>query len=446
MSRDLPTHASGARALGLLIVLLVGLSLACDGSGEAPAATPTQAPAPTAATSPDSPTQAPERTPAPPPTRVATQAPAAEFVPRAPNALGGIGGQTAEGAVPGNVFLVLFPELRDAPAPEWLRLGMRVTYRVQSATIAQAAGEEGSTGAGYLQYDFVALDEQAAVSTVRLDLDEVNGNGVIPFMTLPSAGIPGAGDFWIAPEVLRDAERVASDKLEVVRGPADLEGHTYQAVRFEYRDEGVFFAWLFEEETGLLTFYREEIGTETDPKRQVTLMWLVGERTVKLPWRGGTLPGWVEEGARLDYTGSYIWGSPAAGVPDTTLPSSVSVDLSRCGKTWCAVDLTSKVQGQPQVHSTRMVGAAQIFDAFWLPPEALDVLEDGQVLDRDPVTGARISVERHGDGTIVLTEEGAAYAIALVYDERDGMLEAMFQETHNGLIEAVIDLRLTGRP
>jgi hypothetical protein len=348
--------------------------------------------------------------------------------------------------VPDNVFLVLFPELRDAPAPEWLRLGTRVTYRVESATIAQAAGEEGSTGAGYLQYDFVALDEQAAVSTVRLDLDGVNGNGVIPFMTLPSAGIPGAGDFWIAPTVLRDAERVASDKLEVLRGPADLEGHTYQAVRFEYRDEGVFFAWMFEEETGLLMLYREEIGTEADDKKLVTLMWLVGQRTLKLPWSGGALPEWAIQGARLNYTGSYVWGSPAAGVPDTTLPSSVSVDVARCGTSWCAVDLASKVQGQAQVRSTRMVGAAQIFDAFWLPPEALDALDDGQVLDRDPVTGARIRVARPGDGTIVLTEEAVAYAIALVYDERDGMLTAMYQETHNGVVVTVIDLRLAERP
>ena len=84
--------------------------------------------------------------------------------------------------------------------------------------------------------------------------------------------------------------------------------------------------------------------------------------------------------------------------------------------------------------------------ALWLPPEAFSALRGSQVLDRDTVTGAQVAVSRPGDGTVVLTESGAAYYTALAYDERDGVLVSMQQQISTGAAGSLVSLQLSARP
>jgi hypothetical protein len=75
--------------------------------------------------------------------------------------------------------------------------------------------------------------------------------------------------------------------------------------------------------------------------------------------------------------------------------------------------------------STEMVsGTAQIFRGFWLPPQALGVLQPGQVLDEDPDTKMRVSVGGAPAGldAIVLTETGGASESVYAYDRTSGAL------------------------
>ncbi|MCL5999183.1 MAG: hypothetical protein M1546_24435, partial [Chloroflexi bacterium] len=153
-----------------------------------------------------------------------------------------------------NPFLILFPELRRATAPAWLKEGVRVTYRFESASIAQKEGAEGSSGAGFAQYDLVALDRQAAVTSVRMYTDLGTGT-LLPSMVLRFVDLPGAGEYWVNPKVLQDAESVANDNLAVVRMPQKAGGKTYQSVRFVYNTEGAEYVWAFDQSTGLLLFY-----------------------------------------------------------------------------------------------------------------------------------------------------------------------------------------------
>jgi hypothetical protein len=87
---------------------------------------------------------------------------------------------------------------------------------------------------------------------------------------------------------------------------------------------------------------------------------------------------------------------------------------------------------------------AQLFGGLWLPLEEIDNLDDGQVLDRDSVTGAAVAVSR-GRGTITLTESAADYTNALTYNEDNGMLLAMRQETRNGAGTIVVEVKLSSR-
>jgi len=165
-----------------------------------------------------------------------------------------------------NPFPQIFPQLKRLPAPSWLKQGLRVTYYVQSATITQSPDEEGGGGAGYLQNDVVATDaKNIAVSTSWI-LDGGNGQ-LTPNGVFGASFSPGVGDWWLNPTVLVDAEQVANEDLIVVHMPATVAGQTYPAVRFEYHSDKAVAIWMFEEETGLLIYYRHTMGSDEDPRR-----------------------------------------------------------------------------------------------------------------------------------------------------------------------------------
>jgi hypothetical protein len=342
-----------------------------------------------------------------------------------------------------NPWLHLFPELRGAPAPDWLQEGVRVTYYGQSATLAQVADEDTVGAAGYLQNDLVALDEEIAVSSVKFYLSQADGSAT-PSFVLSSLGLPGAGDYWLSPTVLRDAEDVANDELIVLHMPTEVAGQAHNAVRFEYRPAGAVYVWMFDAESGVLLFYRHTIGEEGDTHVQAADLTLVAQRQLSLPWNGRSVPAWATEGSALRWEGAYtplVMGQPAG-----SFPYIVRADALRSRTRWTEHQLAASVAGQPQGVTRRATGVAQLFDALWLPFQALSSLRDGQVLDRDPVTGAQVAVSRPGGGTVVLTESGAGYYTALAYDERDGVLVSMEQEILTGAAGSFLSLLLATWP
>jgi len=337
-------------------------------------------------------------------------------------------------------FLEVFPELHRSSGPEWLQEGVRVTYYVQSASIPRA-GEKGSSGAGYAQYDVVALTDGLVVSSLQFYLD-TGDDVVVPSLTLPLFGVAGVGDYWIDPKALKDAERVADDELSVYRTATTIGGNQYKAVRFEYEKPEAKYVWMFDEASGLLLFYRHRIGEEDAP-RQLADSTLVERRQIAVPWEGGSLPGWVREGLHLRYRGSYsVWtiGSPAA-----SLPYSTSVEVKRVGSNWCEYEVTDYLSGRRNTTARRVSGAAQISGAFWLPAEAIKALRAGRTLDDDPVTGAKTGASRGHRGTVVITESGEAYRTVLTYDERDGRLLRIEQQTNTGIATILIELQLVER-
>jgi hypothetical protein len=293
-----------------------------------------------------------------------------------------------------------------------------------------------------LQCDLVALDSETAVISMKLYLD-TGGGTVVPVLVLSSLGIPAAGDYWLHPDVLKDAERVANDELIVLHMPAEIGGQTYQAVRFEYHPEGAEYVWMFDQDSGLLLFYRHRIGGENDAHKQLTDITLVGLRQLDLPWADGTVPGWLAEGGYMRYDGTYtalVMGSPAGSFPYVVL-----AEVKAVRPRWSAFLLTDSVSGQSPSLSWRVTGGTQVLDALWLPPEALDALRDRQVLDRDPITGSEIKVSRGHDGSITLTESNTAYHTALKYDGSDGALLDIEQQVITGAAGNVIQLELSGR-
>jgi hypothetical protein len=336
-------------------------------------------------------------------------------------------------------FLSLFPALRDAPAPAWLGPGARVTYRVQSASIAQAAGEEGSAGAGYVQNDVVAVEGGLIVATSKLYLDRLDGDGVLPYGLFPSLGLPGVGDYWLNPAPLAEAEQLAVPDLAVTRHSETFAGERFDTLRFDYTPEDAHYVWKFDPESGLLLEYRHDLGGDDAAHRQITIVTFVGSRQLDRPWAGARRPSWVCRASWLRYSGSFV--SVVAGDAGPGLDYAVEIDLRDCAERWAAYDLASRLEDLPAETATRLGGAAQLFDSLWLPAAALDALDSPQVLDRDPITGAEVNAEPNPDGTLTLWETGDYYSAALTYDE-DGRLVALEQQQQIGLAETIITLTL----
>ncbi|MBW7885071.1 MAG: hypothetical protein H3C34_21035 [Caldilineaceae bacterium] len=352
-----------------------------------------------------------------------------------------VGMEQEPGAAPApeqvfNPFLTIFPELKGMDAPRWLKESFRATYYVQSASVAQVAGEEGGGGAGYLQFDVVGMDtENVAVST-RFFLD--GGGGMItPSFTGAAITLPGAGEFWLHPAVLEDAERVANEDLAVVRMPKNVAGYTYDAVRFEYHsDEGVY-VWMFDEVSGLLLFYRHEVGGPAAVRRQLADMTLAGTRRVKLPWSGRTPPPWLERGIAENFDGTYSVVVPTVG--PTSFPTSVSIKTTAVHGRWTSNEVATYFAGRFDSRVDRVTGVGQIFDALWLPRQALTARVRASLIDRDPVTGVELHYTR-GGGTVQLTERGDAYVTTLTYDARNGQLLAVEQQTQVGIATQILAL------
>ena len=349
-----------------------------------------------------------------------------------------------------NQFLALFPELRSAPRPAWLREGSRVTYYYQLAASSFKSPDEddddpsddkpGVGGNGYMQYDLVALDRRYAVSAFKLWSLSTVGDDVTPSLVVASSGRPGLGDYWMSPDVLAHAEE--AEGMVVERRTTEAAGTTYHAVRFSWHDPGVSYVWMFDEESGLLLFYGYEILDEVNDTLQSGQMIFADQRYLDLPWSGGTAPAWVAETRTLPYAGSYAVYT--YGPAPTTLEYGAIVTLRRSRPKWAEYTLTDYVSGLRNTSITRVTGAAQLIGGFWLAPAALDALAGEPVRDVDPVTGVQLTTATGPGGVLVVTEEGALFRSKATYDGDSGVLLAAELTTRAGVATIAITLELAG--
>jgi len=340
------------------------------------------------------------------------------------------------GGDPLNAFPALFPELLTLPAPGWVREGQRVSYYMQSATLAQGPDDTSTSGAGYLQHDIVALAPTAAVVASTLYLE--TGNGVTPAGTFGAAFHPGVGDFWLNPAVLVEAEAVATDELAVVRMPYAVADHEYDAVRFEYRSGDAVTISMFDTATGLLIYYRHTVGADAASTRSSSEVYLLGRRQLRLPWSGTMAPAWLDEGDTLDYTG--VRSVYVAGSPTGQLVERASVDVAMAEPRWSALRVSSATGGIANGSIDRVSGVAQLSGPLWLPAEALRAVVRRPQIDRDPITDVVTRYTRNADRSITLTEQGALFRIDNTYDGRTGRLVATHSEMQIGMAVQITEL------
>lgn len=333
-------------------------------------------------------------------------------------------------------FITLYPDLRSAPAPNWLRPATRVTYNFATATFARTQDDPTPSGAGLIQYDIIAQNRRNVVFLSTLFNSQIEGQGPTPLSH--QIALPGVGEFWFSPEILENAESAASQGFSVTRMPLVVEGVEYDVVRMQSisttnqgSGEDI---WAFDVQTGILVMYRQALYRLDGSQHSGTTMTLLGQRQIRLPWRNGTMPEWVEAGLEWQFSGSQTL-DVGVGQP-TALPMSSISRITRVGSIWSEHAQQTYLYGRDAGSSTTANGAMQLFGAYWLPPEALDVLETGTVLDQDPLTGIQTSVVQANRQTIVIAAAGPGYLTQLYYDARNGRLIALYlqQQTVNGAL------------
>ncbi len=379
-----------------------------------------------------------------------------------------------------NPFVNLFPALRTAPAPEWLRLGTRLTYYSIVGNIpggkhryvkdpagrfrdpltgeryrqVPAEGSRGVSGHGYTQVNVVLLNSAVALLDLRIyGITGTSGPPVI-FSEGGAVGLPGAGgDFWLNPDALRGLAGANSSALQIFLGPYQIKGRPYEALWVHSGTD----TWVYDHSTGVLlhgsTGAQRDIRGPLLPSdsRQgamfISQNTLLDMRTTNLPWASESAPDWVARVRVLRYQGSA--GVHVPGSPFLPQPISATYERRDGGANWAHYRQTI-IQNAPAglppntAQAELVFGPAQL-GGLWIAPRALAQLRSGQIVDTDPVTGVTASVGPigripSGRVAVTITESGAGEQIDYAYDASSGMLLSV--HTFNRVLNAETQMSL----
>jgi hypothetical protein len=372
--------------------------------------------------------------------------------------------------------------------PSWVRPGLRLSFYGGSASIAESSfqwvedpagdwqdpstgkryrrtdetGEPNGAGGGdgITQVDILAVDPATVVSsTATYPIDRISSTFGLSSLI---SGIDRADELagvYVDPGSLGQVRsQDLGNGFQILRGPYSFAGATYDAVSLVDTDPANYSSWTYDTATGILvastTRTRGQQSPlaapgELPPEGNTTLVVsrFLGSRQRDVPGLQGTDPAWTDASPELAYSGTYTLSDPVAtGGLTFTHPMTFTVDVGRSDTVWKPFTATGvvDVDGVPQSQQT--TGVAGPSGLYWVDPSALVSLVTGEVVDRDPVTGAVTSVSSIDGGsdgtTVTIRSQMPGVGFELRYDESSGALVAF----HESLAGIDIDQVLATRP
>ncbi len=335
--------------------------------------------------------------------------------------------------------------------PDWVRPGVRLSWYAAAASVAQSRyawvedpsgpwedpktgkhyrrtdevggeGQPGASGDGISQIDILAVEGPDVVLTSNLyGFDRSTGQQRFTWAPGPGAKVSGriVDGAWVHPAVLAQLLGQDIGGLLILRGPYAVAGKTYSAISFVANSGSAYTSYTYDLETGILLAATTSTAGATSPfsapgenapigNTQLTITRFLGVRDRGLPGTGAENPSWIARGGMLSYAGSYAWTNPvdpSSGAAQ--FPMQYQVTFGQGGRTWLPYTTHSVVQGAlgEQPSQSSVAGAT---GRFWWDAAALTAMQQGQVLDRDPITGEEVvvaAVGPGGRGTIVTIDD-----------------------------------------
>ncbi len=253
----------------------------------------------------------------------------------------------------------------------------------------------------------------------------------------PGAAVDGA---WVRPDLLATVASGGTQELLVLRGTYRLWDTDVDSVAFRDRGEGSYASTVFDSASGALiatTSRAQGAGSPVhgpldQPEGNVLIAWtrLAGVRQREVPGLGAALPPWVHRGLVLRYGGTVTITNPfdtfGAGF---SYPVEVTVTLDDTGADWATTSTTTSIDyGNGYVDSSKAVGATGAVGQYWYVPASLAQLATGDVLDEDPLTGARLTVSAVGSDFVTLRTQLSGATVVASYATADGAMTTLTLE------------------
>jgi hypothetical protein len=349
------------------------------------------------------------------------------------------------------------PKLAGVAAPAWAKVGLRLTYKVDTATIAGmganwkedpdgiwktedgrrwSPGEKGGVAAqGYLQVDVIAMPTGAAVAYASFYLVPKAGATPTLSFSYPVIGqAANAGGLWVNPAELKKAKIVDKGDLKVIRMPYTIGGQARPAVWIESNVEQSRLVYVYDEESGVLLHDATAVeGKESPvmgknevsntPSTTLSSGTLVAQRVVVYPWAGEDATSWSASPEPMTYKGTT--SVPTAGGAPLVLGQELAVTPQGSGPGWirysCMLKTVNPLTPPTSSPSETISGLGQ-FGGAWLPPAALGRLTKGQQLDRDPVTQVTVSVSSVTSDRVMISATSPTQTLRWGYDKRTGKM------------------------
>lgn len=365
-----------------------------------------------------------------------------------------------------------FPPLAGGGPPAWVVPGTRLSWYGAAASIQSSYytyvedpdgdWEDPATGKRYRQTEEGEMPTVAGHGVSQTDVLAVEGDDVILSTSLWAIGLEtgqlslqplwggrypgGAVDgAWVRPDLLAQVPDGGTTELRVLRGPYQLGDATVQAVAFVSRAEGDYGSTVFDVDSGALvasTGRYKGVGSPVhgpldDPEGNVQVMFarLVDVRERALPGLGAAVPDWVTPGTQLVYQGEATVTNPFDAVGfSASWPVEMSLTFDEVGSSWATFESSTATDFDGYVQRSDASGATGSTGLYWYDPAALAAMTAGTILDEDPVTTARLSIESADGSAVTLLTEAPGVTARATYEVASGVLTSLVLEQGYGAL------------
>ncbi len=371
-------------------------------------------------------------------------------------------------------LLTFMPELKTAPAPDWVKPGTRLVYYSAAAVVPvgtigklvpspghyglkdpsgrywNIVEATGPAGDGYTQLDIVSVQDD--VVTVAITSYGFNGMGAeLHVMDVKGASSrPGYfGDWWVNPAVLKKHDQFEMPGVRSALWPYELGGKKLDGVWLNTETNGGHTCTITESQTGRLlhsSMATEEKGhnikingvlTPVGAGAGYALSTLREVRQLQIPWAGTPLPASVANIRAVSFAGEItttVPGSPPLPIAfDGVIKvTGKGVDFLQLSRETYAMQFGQRVLVEAPVN---VVSGSSQLTPLAIPPEHLARLKTGQILDTDPVTKIVTAVQSIGPDdaghqcVIIRQSQGAATdTFDYCYDRTTGLLMGVSED------------------